>query len=579
MNWLQIGLRAIAVAIAIAGVIDPAWTASAPLPQKLVVIRALSTPDREAAAALSAALPGWQIETREHTSRLPCAPGEQCVLVADGSKDVSVPDDLTRPVSLVTVRPIASPNVAVRSVSVSSGHQSAAGVARIELVRTGEIPKSEIRILDGNAVISSAIHEWATGSSAIVDVPWWPLGTGARALTIEVPPVDGERSSIDNHVNVGVNIAAARAPVLVFDARPSWSSTFVRRALEDDGRFTVGYRTRVAPALSAGTLNGRLDVAALDLAAVVVIGAPDALTAEEVALLHRFVSVRGGTLILLPERSPSGAWTQLLPGVWTEHLTATPEAVGPLRAGEVLRADRLPATASVLARSGSAASIVVSPTGNGRIVVSGAMDAWRYRDLDAGPTDSLGASVFDTFWRSLVAESAAAGEALQLSFDRTLAARGSRSRFTIQARRMTPPTSSEASATARCGSEAAATIRLGPAGRVGSFTGELPLATSGSCRIEATIDDRHVTGSIAVADRPAFGVEQTLTKLERRVIASGGVTAAAGQEATIARAVVGEALSPDVAVTVYPMRAWWWILPFAGCLSIEWWLRRRRGLR
>ena len=30
-------------------------------------------------------------------------------------------------------------------------------------------------------------------------------------------------------------------------------STFVRRALEDDPRFAVGHRARVAPALSAGT--------------------------------------------------------------------------------------------------------------------------------------------------------------------------------------------------------------------------------------------------------------------------------------------------------------------------------------
>jgi hypothetical protein len=29
----------------------------------------------------------------------------------------------------------------------------------------------------------------------------------------------------------------------------------------------------------------------------------------------------------------------------------------------------------------------------------------------------------------------------------------------------------------------------------------------------------------------------------------------------------------------HPMRSTWWILPFASCLSAEWWLRRRRGLR
>jgi hypothetical protein len=60
----------------------------------------------------------------------------------------------------------------------------------------------------------------------------------------------------------------------VFDARPSWNSTFVRRALEDDARFAVGYRSRIAPAVSAGTPNGRLDAAVLDTVAAVIVGGP-----------------------------------------------------------------------------------------------------------------------------------------------------------------------------------------------------------------------------------------------------------------------------------------------------------------
>jgi hypothetical protein len=29
----------------------------------------------------------------------------------------------------------------------------------------------------------------------------------------------------------------------------------------------------------------------------------------------------------------------------------------------------------------------------------------------------------------------------------------------------------------------------------------------------------------------------------------------------------------------HPMRSAIWFVPFAGCLSLEWWLRRRRGAR
>ena len=48
---------------------------------------------------------------------------------------------------------------------------------------------------------------------------------------------------------------------------------------------------------------------------------------------------------------------------------------------------------------------------------------------------------FDRFWRSLMAEGAAAGEGLQLRFDEPLSARGSRARFTLRDRRMAPAVS------------------------------------------------------------------------------------------------------------------------------------------
>lgn len=579
---LCVALRSIAIVIAIAGLIDPAWTTARTPSQRLVAIRLTATPPVDIEQALRANLPGWEIESRGFETRLPCGTGERCVVIADGSVEAAIPDDLSDPLSLITVLSGGEPNVSVTSVAMSSAHQGAAGVARVALTGSRvDGTRSEIRILDGTAVVGSMSHQWSGVSPVTLDVPWWPLDTGARALRVEVTPLAGEQTTIDNHIDTGVNVATTRAPVLVFDARPSWSSTFVRRALEDDARFTVGYRTRLAPSLSAGTANGRLDTAALDLAAAVVIGGPDALTSGDVTLLEQFVGVRGGTLVLLAERAPSGPWSRLVPGVWTEHLAAKPERVGPLQASEVLRADRSPVTATSVARSGSAPVILVSPSGNGRIVVSGAIDAWRYRDLDTGS--------FDRFWRSLIADAAAWGEGTQLTFERTLLARGSRARFTVRDRRMTPPESSEASAVMRCVSQsgtstatpdgAAMTIRLWPAGAAAAFTGEVPLARGGSCTIEATVNDRLTTGSIAVADTPMTGVVQTLARLERSVMASGGAIARAGEEANLARALSSATAPAPIVTAVNPMRATWWMLPFATCLSIEWWLRRRGGLK
>ena len=564
-------LRSIAIVIAVLGAIDPAWSISRPVPLQLIAVRMTSAPVTAIENALRGQLPGWNVVGREATSRIPCAPDERCVVIADGAVDAAMPAGLATPLSLIKVMSAGDPNVAVRSVSVSRTHQSASGLARVEVSARGVDGKqSEIRILDGAAVVGATMHKWSAPQET-VDIPWWPIDSGARTLRVEAVPVNGEQTTIDNQVDVGVTVSTTRAPVLVFDARPSWGSTFVRRAIEDDARFTVGYRARLAPALSAGTANGRLDAAALDLASVVIVGGPDALTATDVQLLDQYVRVRGGTLILLPERRPAAPSASLFGPSWSERLVTVPEAVGVMRATEMLRLDRVPAASTVVGRSGADAVIVSMPAGQGRIIVSGAMDAWRYRDLNANG--------FDAWWRSLTSEAAAQGAGLQLSFDRELATVGARVGFTIRDRHMTPLSSSEANAMVTCGDSAAAVVRLWPGGGIGEFTGEVPLPSAGSCTIDAAVGDRQVSGAVAAAERPLFGVEQTLDRLERQIKSSAGASALAGDEASIARAVQQAAVAPPVVTAVHPMRAAWWIVPFAGCLSIEWWLRRRNGLR
>jgi hypothetical protein len=344
----------------------------------------------------------------------------------------------------------------------------------------------------------------------------------------------------------------------------------VRRALENDGGFSVRHRARIAPALVAGTANAALDVPTLDEVSTLVVGGPDALTPEEIRLLDRYVRIRGGSLVLLPERRSDGPLAALFPGTWTEHLTATPESIGPLRASEILRMTGDPGLATVIARSASSPVIVSVPAGNGRIIVSGAMDAWRYRQLESG--------AFDRFWRTLVAASATAGDGLSLALGRTLAPIGSRVSFTLRDRHFDERSAADASATMRCGDGPAETVRLWPAGSVGEFEGELPAASAGQCVVEATVGDRVATKAFSVAERATAGVEETLAQLERTVRESGGVVATVGRERDVATA-VGSTTALSSVVSVHPMRAAWWMLPFAACLTAEWWLRRREGLR
>jgi hypothetical protein len=289
-----------------------------------------------------------------------------------------------------------------------------------------------------------------------------------------------------------------------------------------------------------------------------------------VTLLDKFVRVRGGTLVLLPEQRAAGASERLFPGTWMEHLSPAPDRIGPLLATEILRANDVP-LAHVLALSGSTPAIVSAPTGNGHIIISGAMDAWRYRDKEAGG--------FDRFWRSLVAEGAELGAPLSLRFDRTLNARGMKAAFVLQDRRMAPITSSDASAVLRCGDQPAIVVRLRPTGMAGAFTGGVTPADAGACTIEAAVDGRTITASLAVADHPRRGTNATLTKLVTAVGKTHGIVVNGGDESSLIGALERAGPPSSQVVSTRPMRSPWWMIPFAACLTVEWWLRRRDGLR
>ena len=581
----RLALRLVAIAIAIVAMIDPSLSAREPAATPVVLVRLTAGSADAIVAGLRAALAGRDLIVREAEGpRVPCAPGERCVLIADGWIDVDVPGDAGLPLSLIRVPVIASPNVAIRRVVVPAGVQAtAAAAATVELSGAGVAGRrTEVRIMDGEAMVGSSAIEWpaassADASTATLEIPFWPM-TETGVVRVEAVPAPGETIVFDNAVDVGVP-AIDRVHVLIVDTRLSWPSTFVRRALQDDPRFLVDYRSVVAPAgpegpaprTMTGTTSEGLTEAALERTEVLIAGGIDGLSARDVALIDRFVRVRGGTAILLPDRQPSGEVARLIPGEWREQLMAMPERVGPLRASEILKSARPSAAAIVLGSAAGAPAIVVEPRGEGRLVVSGAMDAWRYRHLDE--------AAFDRFWRSIVADTGAASRALQVGLDRPLAANGARIAFTMRHRTMLAAPILDARMFARCGEQEGRDVRAWPSGGLQVFTGEIPATAPGPCIVTAAANAVRGDAAFAVAGRPVPVASETLRKLERIVLDSGGVIADAGSEARVARA-IAETPPPSLqVVTIYPMRSPWWIVPFAVCLSAEWWLRRRSGLR
>jgi hypothetical protein len=563
---MQMLPRTIAIAIAVTAFIDPVFTRERLQPSRLILV--------DMAASHTAAIEqqlrddATTIESRHPADhRVPCAPRERCVIVADGSVSAAIPEDVEG-VALIKIAASDTPNLAIQSAVVTATqHSGAAGIARVFVSGRGVSGRtSEVRAIDGAAVIGSATIEWTADAERSVDVPWWPIAIGTRLLRLEVAPAGGELNIFDNAIDVGVQVVSTRLPVLVFDARPSWSSTFVRRALEDGTRFAVEHRVRVAPSITTGTPNARLDPAVLDRTAVLIVGAPDALTGGDVDLIDRYIRVRGGTAVLLPERAPSGPSARLFHGRWSEQLVAEPEAAGPLRATELLRPRD-----SVLGSLALTPLVIATPVDNGRIIVSGAMDAWRHRDR-GGDRD---AAAFDRFWTTVVAEGAALGAPLRIEFDESIGRPGSRMPFTARYRTIHPPATVEASAVARC-SDRAASIRLWPAGAVGVFRGELPVDAAAACTLEIAMNDARAVSGVAVSSQPSRPAPQTLATLERAARASGGLVT--DEDNLDAIRALNNTETRHERPPVHPMRSPWWIVPFAGLLSVEWWLRRREGL-
>ncbi len=200
------------------------------------------------------------------------------------------------------------------------------------------------------------------------------------------------------------------------------------------------------------------------------------------------------------------------------------------------------------------------------------MAAWRYRDADGG--------AFDRSWRSLVLESASAGSSLTLDFASPIAAPAAVVPFVVRYRRMDAATNTDITATATCGDGVARAVRLWPDGADGVFSGTVDIEGTEPCRLRVTVEGgASVVGGIAVTSGATHSVNAVLAKLERAVSRTSGVMTVAGDESKVADALALSAAQPGRPEPVHPMRSPWWMFPFVTCLSVEWWLRRRAGLR
>lgn len=320
-------------------------------------------------------------------------------------------------------------------------------------------------------------------------------------------------------------------------------------------------------------LNSRLDIAALDRHPVVVVGAPDALTADEVTRLTSFVRNRGGTLLLMPDRALSGPVMRLISLDWVERLQAEPVVVGTLRASELITADVTQPADETLATTTFGPAIVSTQTGLGRVIVSGALDAWRYR------TDG---TAYDRFWRAVVADAAAvAGPQVSVAVSPALVSPGGEVAVTVHGRSTEPRAEMTAEASWQCASDDARSLRVWPGTPSGTFVATVRVdAKVGDCQVTASISGLgSATGRFLVRNAPRSAPDAAQTGLNGAVAVTGGVRVGADDLGPIVTHLAALRSTNRQPEERHPMRSVWWLLPIAACLSVEWWLRRRGGLK
>jgi hypothetical protein len=553
------GLRWAAIAIAVLAAIDPSITVSARARPRIAVV--------------SPAWSGTETVVRLSRDFEVVSPGDPSaaatVVVGDRYPDVEIAAE----------ERVATVNAAdgrSRGFVSFSAPRSVPPGSMIHL--EAEVPgrrgtSRDLIATIGDAIVASASHTWSDDRPWRASLDVVPVGEPPYAITVSSPDMaNGPRAT-------AVVEVVERLPVLVYEARPSWAASFVRRALENDSRFVVSGSDAVSKGISVRTRDRQPGLADLDRLRVVIVGGLDALTASDTAALNRFMIERGGSVALIPDSRDVGRMlaepAALSNALQKEVLLERPaplvtDAPLPRIDASELLTFAPPAGARVLARTEAAPIVWTVPRGEGRLMVSGAMDAWRFR--------TAGGVEFDRFWTSAVAGLALAVRPT-MSVD-MLSPRepGGETRVRVRMRDVDPSQPVSAAATLASGE----TVRLWPGPEPGSFDGLVSAARAGLNRIDvvATNGRRVERGSARFADGayiPSGG--EPVVPLSLLSATHGGIDVTVDELPKLVRWLRDTVPAKTTPVQRHPMRSPWWIVPFAGCLSVDWWLRRRSGLR
>ncbi|MEO7087029.1 MAG: hypothetical protein ABI442_13890 [Gemmatimonadaceae bacterium] len=585
---VRLALRSIAVTIATAALIDPGVTSNRA--QRPTVVVTVLNPETDASLASDVAK---TLNRKFDVVRTPVAAASATVVVGGRPPDT----DVTAP-AFALLSDTTAPSVSIERLVVPPTPPSE---SRVPVVARMTLHGARGRSLDvslsaGASTVDHVARRIAATDTTI-DIPlsFVPTAPGAAAVRVTATLSGAKSTSV---ANGEIDARDRRWPVLFYDPRPSWTSTFVRRALERDPRFVVTSRVETSRGVStdAGKPPAYLnDLSALSTWDVVVIGAPEGLSADDVTGLDTFMRRRGGSVVLLLDQRVAAPYDRLT-GVatWTSRTTTSTSLASfrrdsiSLRAAEVVFPSALPIGATIIA-GGAQPVVWQTPVGAGRLIVSGALDAWQFRDPST--------SGFELFWRQTLADAAAASPPpVTVAASPAILSPGEQVTLhaTVRAASLTEFRNDRPGARPVRATLSALLTSIGETGTATAVSREVaftPDADIGQFVATVRAPDRpgvysvDVTSGTSAADA-TFIVSTDVHRahvssrdlLGAWVRARGGRAFTASNIDGLSSALASTILPPNHLEKWYPMRSAWWIVPFAFALSAEWWLRRRREL-
>jgi hypothetical protein len=569
----------VAVLIAVAGTIDPALALRRPVPLPVEIrVPAAHDPDYAEASRVK----------RDVLAQLGAAvttvsPDHPRAIVAIGNTHVHVPAGT--PLFAISM-PQRSPSVSILNAFAPEGAAGQEMSVALSLVAKGmKGRKTDVTLRNGSMRLGSIEHQW-TRDDEVLDarVPVSPGTPGLSIVRVSVRTAGAASAEVD----VPVFSRARQFRVFIYEPRPSWAASFVRQAIEAHQIFQVvgAARTSRGAATVTSEALASLTSSQLDEADAVIVSGLDALSTADEAQLHRFVTVRGGALVLVPDAAPPERLRESLQLPQLEELllersTAIGTGPGKMRASELLlpRANGSDLHALANVRHGPAERPVVFAVyrGNGQVIFSGALDAWRFR----GAEDSA----FATFWQSVIADAAgSAAPRVSVDLDPMLARPGQEVRLRGNVRETEWTRTDDGfrlpavSGALIAASGGTTPVRLWPGKAAGEYIARFAAPQPGMYVVQLTANGRTHDGVLAVRHNASTVLPDRAPALALLAKSSGGAL----MPSTDLEQMVEKLRAMDRPVVerrVRPVRSAWWIVSFAGVLSAEWGLRRRRGQR